>query len=40
MSALEHLFALEVEFHRRLRTLAPGTGDAKAIHTNYALQAG
>jgi len=40
MSPLEQLFALEVEFHRRLRTDAPGTGDAAAIHTSYALQSG
>ena len=40
MSPLEQLFALEVEFHRRLRTEAPGTGDAATIHTSYALQAG
>jgi len=40
MSPLEQLFALEVEFHRRLRTEAPGTGDAAAIHTSYALQSG
>ncbi len=40
MSPLEHLFALEVEFHRRLRTAAPGTGDAAAIHTSYALHSG
>ncbi len=38
MSPLEHLFALEVEFHRRLRMDAPGTGDTAAIHTSYALQ--
>ena len=40
MSPLEQLFALEVEFHRRLRTEAPGTGDAAATHTSYALQSG
>jgi hypothetical protein len=40
MSPLEQLFALEVEFHRRLRMEAPGTGDAAAIHTSYALQSG
>jgi len=38
MSPLEQLFALEVEFHRKLRTSAPGSGDAVAIHTSYALQ--
>ncbi|MGA2702406.1 MAG: hypothetical protein ABSH35_15095 [Isosphaeraceae bacterium] len=40
MAPLDQLFALEVEFHRRLRTEAPGTGDAAAIHTSYALQSG
>jgi len=40
MSPLEQLFALEVEFHRRLRTEAPGSGDEAAIHTSYALQSG
>jgi len=40
MSPLEQLFALEIEFHRRLRTEAPGTGDAATIHTSYALQSG
>ncbi len=40
MSPLEQLFRLEVEFHRRLRTQAPGTADARALHTSYALQAG
>jgi|GEM_PF-2956630 hypothetical protein len=38
MSPLEQLFALEVEFHRRLRTEAHGSGDASAIHTSFALQ--
>jgi hypothetical protein len=38
MSPLEQLFALEVEFHRRLRTEAPGTDDAATIHTSFALQ--
>jgi hypothetical protein len=37
---LEQLFLLEVEFHRRLRTEAPGTVDAAAVHTSFALQAG
>ena len=40
MSPLEQLFRLEIEFHRRLRTQAPGTEDARALHTNFALQAG
>jgi hypothetical protein len=38
MSPLERLFALEIEFHRRLRCNAPGTVDASALHTSYALQ--
>ena len=38
MTPLEQLFRFEVEFHRRLRTEAPGTGDARAAHTSYALQ--
>jgi hypothetical protein len=40
MTPLERLFRLEIEFHRRLRTQAPGTADARALHTSYALQAG
>src|SRR3954449_13234119 len=40
MSPLEQLFRLEIEFHRRLRTQAPGTEDARGLHTSYALQAG
>jgi hypothetical protein len=40
MSPLEELFALEVEFHRKLRCEAPGTRDAAALHTSYALQSG
>jgi hypothetical protein len=40
MSPLEKLFHLEIQFHRRLRTQAPGTADARALHTSYALQAG
>ncbi len=40
MAPLERLFLLEVEFHRRLRTEAPGTGDCRALHTSYALQSG
>jgi hypothetical protein len=40
MSPLEKLFRLEIEFHRRLRTQAPGTEDSRALHTSYALQAG
>jgi hypothetical protein len=40
MSPLERLFALEIEFHRRLRCEAPGTADPAALHTSYALQSG
>ena len=40
MPPLEKLFRLEIEFHRRLRTDAPGTADATALHTSYALQSG
>jgi hypothetical protein len=40
MAPLERLFALEIEFHRKLRQEAPGSGYASALHTSYALQAG
>jgi len=40
VAPLEKLFRLEIEFHRRLRTEAPGTVDASALHTSYALQSG
>jgi hypothetical protein len=40
VAPLEQLFILEVEFHRRLRTEAPGTVDASAVHISYALQTG
>jgi hypothetical protein len=40
VAPLERLFRLELEFHRRLRTEAPGTADARALHTSYALQSG
>lgn len=40
MAPLERLFRLEIEFHRRLRTQAPGTADTCALHTSYALQVG
>jgi hypothetical protein len=40
MPPLERLFALEIEFHRRLRTTASGTADPTALHTSYSLQAG
>jgi hypothetical protein len=40
MAPLEQLFTYEIEFHRRLRCEAPGTADATALHTSYALQCG
>ena len=40
MPPLEKLFLLEVEFHRLLRTQAPGTADPSGLHTSYALQSG
>jgi hypothetical protein len=40
MTTLEQLFSLEIEFHRRLRSEAPGTVDSTALHTSYALQSG
>jgi hypothetical protein len=38
VSPLEQLFHLEIEFHRRLRTQAPSTGDVGSLHTSYALR--
>jgi hypothetical protein len=32
MSPLEKLYRLEIEFHRRLRTEAPGPADTRALH--------
>ncbi len=40
MAPLEKLFLLEVEFHHKLRTQAPGTADSRALHTSFALQSG
>jgi len=40
MSPMETLFRLEIDFHRRLRTQAPGTADAGTVHTSYAVQFG
>lgn len=40
MTPLERLFVLELEFHRRLRTDAPGMADVEGVHTSYALQSG
>lgn len=36
----ERLCRLEIESHRRLRTQAPGTADARALHPTSALLAG
>jgi hypothetical protein len=36
MAPLEQLFALEVEFHRRLR--CEPQGNAAALHTRFAMQ--
>jgi hypothetical protein len=38
MPPLEKLFRLEIEFHRRPRTAAPGAADTGDLHTSYALQ--
>ena len=38
MAPLEMLFRFEIDFHRRVRTQAPGTADADSLHTSYALQ--
>jgi hypothetical protein len=40
MTPLELLFALEIEFHRKLRCEATGTQDVAALHASYASQAG
>jgi hypothetical protein len=40
MTALEKLFRLEIEFHRRVRALPRGIIDASSLHTSYALQTG
>jgi hypothetical protein len=40
VASLDQLFALEIEFHRRLRQQALGTADITALHTSYALQSG
>jgi hypothetical protein len=40
MAPLEALFALELEFHRRMRLVATGTEDGTAVHTSFALQSG
>jgi hypothetical protein len=40
MSPLEILFRLEIDYQRRLRTLAPCMPDACSLHTSYALQFG
>jgi hypothetical protein len=40
MTPLERLFRLEIEYRRILRSDAPGTPEAFAPHTSYALQNG
>jgi hypothetical protein len=40
VTALERLFRLEVEFHRRLRTEIPRSLESQGLHTSYALQSG
>jgi hypothetical protein len=40
VAPLETLFRLEIDYHRRLRTLAPCMPDAASLHTSYALQFG
>jgi hypothetical protein len=40
MAPLERFFVLEVEFHRRLRTVAADPAEEAALHTSYALQSG
>jgi hypothetical protein len=40
MTPLEQLFALEIEFHHRLRCEAAGSRDVAALHASYAAQAG
>ena len=40
MLPLEMLFRLEIEFHRRLRTLAVDSSTNAGVHTSYAIQAG
>jgi len=40
MTPLERLFRLEIEYRRILRCDAPGTPEAAAPHTSFALQHG
>jgi hypothetical protein len=40
MTALEQLFRLEVEFHRKLRTERLARSGTDGVHTSYALQCG
>jgi hypothetical protein len=37
---LERLFRLEIEYFRKVRTLAPGAANTTGLHTSYALQCG
>ena len=40
MSPLEKLFRLEIDFHCRLRTLAPHEPNTGSVRTSYAPQSG
>ena len=40
MKPLERLFALEVDFHRRVREGVTGRAGIAAVHTSYAMQSG
>lgn len=40
MTVLDHLYSLEIEFHRRFREEAINAVEAWNIHTSYALQHG
>jgi hypothetical protein len=40
MAPLEQLFALELDFHRRMRQVAVSADDGVALHTSFALQSG
>jgi hypothetical protein len=40
MAPLEQLFALELEFHSRMRQVASSAEDGAAVHTSFALQSG
>jgi hypothetical protein len=40
MAPLEELFALELEFHSRMRQVAAAGDESTAVHTSFALQSG